>query len=86
MMQRSGIDKSSTTPNPGYQWESNKLTVRHHKREPRGQPFPIRHPNALGAIKLLQYAIYYLNVLTFIMLETSTTMLIQLNNCLMMYL
>ena len=24
---------------PGYQWESNKLTVRHHKREPRGQPF-----------------------------------------------
>ena len=23
-----------------YQWESNKLTVRHHKREPRGQPFP----------------------------------------------
>ena len=27
----------STIPNPGYQWESNKLTVRHHKREPRGQ-------------------------------------------------
>ena len=30
--------QSSTTPAPGYQWESNKLTVRHHKREPRGQP------------------------------------------------
>ena len=29
--------QSSTTPGPGYQWESNKLTVRHHKREPRGQ-------------------------------------------------
>ena len=28
---------SSTTPDPGYQWESNKLLVRHHKREPRGQ-------------------------------------------------
>ena len=26
-----------TTPDPGYQWESDKLTVRHHKREPRGQ-------------------------------------------------
>ena len=23
-------------------WESDKLTVRHHKREPRGQPFPSR--------------------------------------------
>ena len=32
----------STTPDPGYQWESDKLTVRHHKREPRGQPFPSR--------------------------------------------
>ena len=29
--------QSSTTPGPGYRWESNKLTVRHHKREPRGQ-------------------------------------------------
>ena len=28
--------QSSTTPDPGYQWESNKLTVRHHKRELRG--------------------------------------------------
>ena len=29
--------QSSTTHNPGYQWESNKLTVRYHKRKPRGQ-------------------------------------------------
>ena len=29
--------QSSTTPDPGYPWESNKLTVRHHKRELRGQ-------------------------------------------------
>ena len=34
--------QSSTTPDPGYQRESDKLTVRHHKREPRGQPFPSR--------------------------------------------
>ena len=34
--------QSSTTPDPGYQWESNKLTFRHHKREPRGQSFPSR--------------------------------------------
>ena len=24
------------------QWESDKLTARHHKQEPRGQPFPSR--------------------------------------------
>ena len=29
--------QSSTTPDPGYQWESNKLTARHHKRELRSQ-------------------------------------------------
>ena len=29
--------QSRTTPDPGYQWESNKLTVRHHKRELRSQ-------------------------------------------------
>ena len=29
--------QSSTTPDPGYQWESYKLTVRHHKGGPRGQ-------------------------------------------------
>ena len=32
--------QSITTPDPGYQSESNKLTVGLHKREPRGQPFP----------------------------------------------
>ena len=26
--------QSSTTPDPGYQWKSDKLTVIHHKREP----------------------------------------------------
>ena len=34
--------QSSTTPDPGYQWESNNFTLRHHKREPGGQPFPSR--------------------------------------------
>ena len=29
--------QSSTTPDPGYQWESNKLRVRHHRREIRSQ-------------------------------------------------
>ena len=29
--------ESSTTPDPGYQWESKKLTVRHHRRELRSQ-------------------------------------------------
>ena len=29
--------QSSTTPDPGYQWESNKLTVKHHRRELRSQ-------------------------------------------------
>ena len=29
--------QSSTKPDPGYQWESNKLTVRHHRRELRSQ-------------------------------------------------
>ena len=32
--QRSGIDTTSTTTDPGYQWKSNELTIRHHKREP----------------------------------------------------
>ena len=26
-------------PNPGYQWESDKFTFIHHKREPRGVSF-----------------------------------------------
>ena len=29
--------QSSTTLDPGYQWESNKLTVRHYRRELRSQ-------------------------------------------------
>ena len=43
---KDGKDKesiqSSTTPDPGYHWESDNFTTRHHKREPRGQPFPSR--------------------------------------------
>ena len=31
--------QSSTTPDPGYQWENDNATTRHHKREPRGQLF-----------------------------------------------
>ena len=34
--------QSTTTPDPGYQWESDNVTIRHHKREPRGQSFPSR--------------------------------------------
>ena len=30
--------QSSTTPDQGYQWESNNFTIRHHKREV--SPFP----------------------------------------------
>ena len=32
--------QSSTTPDPGYRWESDNVTIRHHKREPICQPFP----------------------------------------------
>ena len=34
--------QSSTSSDPGYQWEIDNYTIRHHKREPRGQPFPSR--------------------------------------------
>ena len=34
--------QSSTTPDQGYQWESDNVTIRHHKRELKGQPFPSR--------------------------------------------
>ena len=34
--------QSSTTPDPGNQWESDIFTIRNYKREPRGQPFPSR--------------------------------------------
>ena len=40
--------QSSTTPDPGYQWESDNVTIRHHKREPRGQPFPSRCPQGIN--------------------------------------
>ena len=29
-------------------WESNKLAIRHHKQEPRGQPFPSRWPQGIN--------------------------------------
>ena len=34
--------QSSITSDPGYQWESDNFTFRHHKQEPSGQPFPSR--------------------------------------------
>ena len=34
--------QSSTIPDPGYQWESDNVTTRHHKREPSDHPFPSR--------------------------------------------
>ena len=34
--------QSITTPDPGYQWESDNFTIRHHRREPGGQSFPSR--------------------------------------------
>ena len=38
--------QSSTTPDPWYQWESDNVTIRHHKREPRSalsQQVTIKH-------------------------------------------
>ena len=32
--------QSSTKPDPGYQVESDNVTIRHRKREPRSQSFP----------------------------------------------
>ena len=40
--------QSSSTPDPGYQWESDNFTIRHHKRQPRGQPFPSRWPQGIN--------------------------------------
>ena len=34
--------QSSITHDPRYRWESDNVTIRHHKRESRGQPFPSR--------------------------------------------
>ena len=40
--------QSSTTADPGYQWESDNVTIRRHKRDPRGQPFPCRSPQGIN--------------------------------------
>ena len=43
--------QSSTTPDQGYQWESNKLTVRHHRRELRSQEnFKIYYSSASATV------------------------------------
>ena len=34
--------QSITTADPGYQRESDNFITRHHKLEPRSQPFPSR--------------------------------------------
>ena len=34
--------QSSTKPDPGSYWEGDHFILRHHKREPIGQPFPSR--------------------------------------------
>ena len=36
---KEGKDQKSINQAP-YQWESDNITIRHHKREPGGQPFP----------------------------------------------
>ena len=36
--------QSSTTPNPEYHMESDKNIIKHHKQEPKGQPFRSRWP------------------------------------------
>ena len=40
MVQRSGIDKSSTTPDPGYQWESENLQLHTTNESQEVSPFP----------------------------------------------
>ena len=40
--------QSSTTPDLGYQLESDNVTIRHHKREPRGQPLSSRRPQRIN--------------------------------------
>ena len=64
MWKRSGID-TNTTPDPGYLWESDNFTIRHHKREPRGQqPFSAGLIFFLGKndkIDTLQYTTHELS-------------------------
>ena len=38
--------KSSYTPDPGYQWESDNFTIRHHKRSQEVSPFLAGEHNA----------------------------------------
>ena len=46
--------QSSTTPDPGYQWESNKLTVRNHNRELKDQDnLQIYYPSASATVCFL---------------------------------
>ena len=40
--------QSSTTPDPEYQLESDKCTIRHQKQEPRGQSIPSRWPQGIN--------------------------------------
>ena len=49
--------QSSNTPDPGYQCESDKLTVRHHKREPRGQ-CALWSPVGKGLASWLSFVVY----------------------------
>ena len=42
--QRSGMDTFSTTPDPGYHMGNDKNIIKHHKEEPRGQPFRSKRP------------------------------------------
>ena len=47
--------QSSTTPDPGYQWESNKLTVRHHRQMLRSQDnLQLYYPSASTTVLFLR--------------------------------
>ena len=49
---KEGKDQESiqpnTLPDPGYQLESDNVTIRQIKREPRGQPFPSNCPQGIN--------------------------------------
>ena len=47
-MQRSGIDTIKTTPDQESQLESDNFTIRHHKREPKGHPYPSWGPQGIN--------------------------------------
>ena len=40
--------QSDCTPDPWHQGESDNFTIRHNKREPRGQPFSNRWPQGIN--------------------------------------